>query len=150
MLNSLAIGVAVLALLVWLGRDMAPKGSSGAWRIVSGTVALSVLVAAAATIMRGGWITGMPLLAVGLGLLLASRRPKSASTSSSQAPPPAAGSRMSVTDARAMLGVEAGASDQEIEAAYKRLMMRVHPDHGGASGLAAQLNAARDVLLKRR
>jgi hypothetical protein len=29
-------------------------------------------------------------------------------------------------------------------------MFRVHPDHGGAAGLAAQLNAARAVLLEAR
>lgn len=149
MLNSLAIGAAVLALLVWFGRDMAPKGSSGAWRIVSGTVALTVFVAAAAAIIRGGWTTGVPLLAVGLGLLLASRGPRPSAGSTSRPRPPV-GSNMSVKDASAMLGVEADASREEIEAAYKRLMIRVHPDHGGASGLAAQLNAARDVLLKRR
>jgi hypothetical protein len=149
MLNTLAVGAAVLALLVWFGRGLAPKGSSGAWRIVSGTVALTVFVAAAAIMIRGGWLKGLPLIALGLGLLLAARSPKPA-RGSTQGSPPATSARMSASDARAMLGVDADASREEIEAAYKRLMMRVHPDHGGASGLAAQLNAARDVLLKRR
>jgi curved DNA-binding protein CbpA len=36
----------------------------------------------------------------------------------------------------------------EIHAAYRRLMQRAHPDRGGSAGLAAQLNAARDRLLK--
>jgi hypothetical protein len=149
MINTLAIGAAVLALLVWFGRGLAPKGSSGAWRIVSGTVALAVIAAAAAIMIRGGWLKGLPLLALGLGLLLAARSPK-APKGASQPPPPQMNSKMSASDARAMLGVGADASRDEIEAAYKRLMMRVHPDHGGASGLAQQLNAARDVLLKRR
>ena len=35
-------------------------------------------------------------------------------------------------------------------AAYVRLMQRAHPDAGGSKGLAAQRNAARDVLLKKR
>jgi DnaJ-class molecular chaperone len=48
-----------------------------------------------------------------------------------------------------MLGVDTSASEAEIQAAYLRLMRRVHPDHGGASGLAAQLNLARDRLLGR-
>ena len=34
------------------------------------------------------------------------------------------------------------------EAAYNRLMRMAHPDKGGTSGLAAQLNAARDRLLE--
>lgn len=48
-----------------------------------------------------------------------------------------------------MLGVAETASPEEIEAAYRRLMFRVHPDQGGAAGLAAQINAARSVLLGR-
>jgi DnaJ-class molecular chaperone len=43
--------------------------------------------------------------------------------------------------------VAAGAGPDEIQAAYVRLMRAVHPDAGGTSGLAAQLNAARDRLL---
>ena len=42
----------------------------------------------------------------------------------------------------------ADATAEEIQAAYMRLMRSVHPDKGGTSGLAAQLNAARDRLLK--
>jgi curved DNA-binding protein CbpA len=56
---------------------------------------------------------------------------------------------MARRDAAAMLGVAESASREEIDAAYRRLMRRVHPDQGGAPGLAAQLNAARAVLLKR-
>jgi hypothetical protein len=51
--------------------------------------------------------------------------------------------------ARALLGVGANASAQEIQAAYLRLIRTVHPDRGGTSGLAAELNAARDRLLGR-
>jgi curved DNA-binding protein CbpA len=41
-----------------------------------------------------------------------------------------------------------GATSAEIKAAHRELMARVHPDHGGSSYLAAQLNQARDYLLK--
>jgi curved DNA-binding protein CbpA len=54
---------------------------------------------------------------------------------------------MSLEEARAVLGVPAGATREEIRAAYTRLMRSVHPDKGGTAGLAAQLNAARDRLL---
>lgn len=53
---------------------------------------------------------------------------------------------MSPADARAILGVGPEAGVKEIDAAYRRLMRSVHPDAGGTAGLAAQLNAARDVL----
>ena len=49
-----------------------------------------------------------------------------------------------------ILGLDPAADRLEIEAAYRRLMRRAHPDQGGTNGLAAQLNAARDVLLRRR
>jgi curved DNA-binding protein CbpA len=55
---------------------------------------------------------------------------------------------MSESQARSLLGVEPGATPAEIRAAYTRLMKRAHPDQGGTAGLAAQLNAARDRLLK--
>ena len=55
---------------------------------------------------------------------------------------------MPLTQARSILGVEESASRAEIQAAYTRLMKRAHPDKGGSEGLAAQLNAARDRLLK--
>lgn len=50
--------------------------------------------------------------------------------------------------ARRVLGVGAGASREEIIAAHRRLVAKVHPDAGGSEGLAAELNAARDTLLR--
>lgn len=50
--------------------------------------------------------------------------------------------------ARRVLGVGTGASREEILAAHRRLVAKVHPDAGGSEGLAAELNAARDTLLR--
>jgi len=54
---------------------------------------------------------------------------------------------MDRTEAYQVLGLQPGANREEIQAAYRRLIQRVHPDHGGSSYLAARLNQARDVLL---
>lgn len=56
---------------------------------------------------------------------------------------------MDEATAWAVLGLEPGADEEAIRAAHRRLMSRLHPDHGGSEFLARQLNQARDVLLKR-
>ncbi|HTZ35722.1 MAG TPA: DnaJ domain-containing protein, partial [Stellaceae bacterium] len=56
---------------------------------------------------------------------------------------------MSIAEAYEILGLEPGASEAAIRAAYHRLMMQLHPDHGGTDYLATKINRARDVLLNR-
>lgn len=56
---------------------------------------------------------------------------------------------MSRDDAYRVLGLVPGASDDEIKAAYHRLIAGLHPDRGGSGYLAAQVNRARDTLLRR-
>ena len=130
----IALGVLGLAILVGLGRRPLMARTPG--RIAG--LALAIVVAAAAVYdaLRGGWLGGSILLTAALWLATASRPPK---------PTPSAG--MSHADAASMLGVAETAGRDEIEAAYRRLMLRVHPDQGGAAGLAAQLNSARAVML---
>lgn len=60
-----------------------------------------------------------------------------------------AGSRgMSVDEAYLVLGLSQGATRDEVHAAHRNLMKRFHPDQGGSTYLASQVNEAKDVLLK--
>lgn len=49
--------------------------------------------------------------------------------------------------AAALLDVRRDASVEEIRSAHRRLMQRLHPDAGGSTLLASEINAARDILL---
>jgi len=56
---------------------------------------------------------------------------------------------MSVEEAYAILGLSPGADADAIKEAHRRLMVKLHPDHGGSDYLATKINRARDVLLHR-
>lgn len=58
------------------------------------------------------------------------------------------GGSMTRQQALKILGLNEGASREEILAAHKRLMQKLHPDRGGNDYLAAQINQAKSVLLK--
>jgi DnaJ family protein C protein 19 len=61
----------------------------------------------------------------------------------------ATGSPMTRAEALEVLGLQDGASDSDIKAAWVRLMRVAHPDGGGSDWLASRVNQAKDVLLRR-
>ena len=114
-----------------------PRSMTG-W--ARGRVLISTLAAAAAAgaiydALRGSWLGATILLASALWI-------------GTELKPSSPTNGMSRAEAAATLGVAETASRGEIDAAFRRLIQRVHPDRGGAPGLAAQLNAARATLLR--
>lgn len=117
--------------------------------------------------VKGGAFAGRALATLGLGELLALLAESGSSDPPSVAlleayldrrfpdwREQAAGRRQggmstSMDEATALeiLGLGHGADEQAIRAAHRRLMSRLHPDHGGSDWLAARINQARDFLL---
>jgi DnaJ family protein C protein 19 len=75
-------------------------------------------------------------------------RPGSGNRQSGASPPQV--NSMSRSEALKVLGLEEGASEEQIRAAHRRLIIQTHPDKGGTNYLAAKINEAKDVLLGRR
>lgn len=140
------IWIALAAISVWalvrLGRQ-GEKAGRRHWRVTATLFSACLLGAAVLLAARSSWLLAGILGGAGLWLTVASRldgtprrliEPKSED--------------MTLTEARAMLGVAPGATPEQINAAWRRLMARAHPDQGGTEGMAARLNAARDRMLK--
>jgi DnaJ-class molecular chaperone len=56
---------------------------------------------------------------------------------------------MSEDEAYEVLGLQKNATGDEITRAHRALMKKIHPDHGGTTSLAARVNEAKDILMRR-
>jgi hypothetical protein len=136
------IGLALAALAVWalvrLGRQ-AEGPRRGQWRIAATLLATALLGGGALALSKGAYLAGSGMIAVALYLVVASR----------MRTVPVQREAIGDVEARSILGVGPDATPEAVNAAWRRLMSRAHPDQGGTEGLAARLNAARDRLLRK-
>ena len=109
-------------------------GLAGLGLIIARRIGFAILL-----FMAAAWLTGLPVRLPGFGF----GHRRSSGSYSNSAPPGG------MTRARALevLGLEAGANREDIRRAHKVLMQKLHPDHGGSTHLAAEVNAAKDFLL---
>lgn len=137
------IWLVLAAIAVWtlirLGRQTEGR-RRGQWRVAATLFSAVMLAGGVLLAVRGAWLPAAGLIGAGLWLTIASRQ---------RVVGPRRTEALSDSDARSILGVPVDASPEAINAAWRRLMGRAHPDQGGTEGLAARLNAARDRLLKR-
>lgn len=114
--------------------------------------ALAIVFMAAATALlifaiAGRYGLAAPAGALALWGMRAYLLARQIRASGHQAPAQQGGKAMARAEALDILGLQEGATTDEIEAAYKTLIVKNHPDQGGTDWLAARLNEARDILL---
>ena len=75
------------------------------------------------------------------------RFPGEAAFGGQQQAGPGSVNTMGRSEALAVLGLKDGATEEDIIAAHRKLIQKLHPDRGGNDYLAAQVNLAKDLLL---
>lgn len=136
LLALVLIGVA--GWLIFTGKLARMTGKDG---MMLGLAIVGALMAARGQPLIGG----VPL---GIAALYALRRWSAASPRKAFAPSGSGPEPDAVREARALLGVDAHASADDIRAAHRRLIAKIHPDAGGTEALAEKINEARSILLQ--
>ncbi len=147
MLLYLILGVASLAGVLLAGRWFANADPKTLIKVLKSLFVAIILVGIVFLALSGrlAWaIAAVPALIVWLMRLRAAHRAFSAFGG---APGERPSDAMTVEEAWRVLGLEPGASRDEIKKTHRRLIAGLHPDRGGSDYLAAKINQAKDLLL---
>lgn len=144
---TLGLGLGALALLLWAANAFSRADVRSVKAALGWITALAGLSLGAMLLLTGRGAAAFGAL-VFLGPLAWSWWQEGRPLPGARAAP--AGPRMSRAEALQVLGLREGATKADVREAWVRLMRTAHPDGGGSDWLAAQINQARDVLLRRR
>lgn len=150
-MGFLLIGIAILVVGVMLLQIFGRVTARNIKLMAISTVFMAALVALVLFIIAGRYGLAAPAGAValwGMRAYLLARQIRTTVGGGRQTAANTESNAMTRAEALDILGLEEGASDSEIEAAYKMLIVKNHPDQGGSDWLAARLNEARDFLSK--
>jgi hypothetical protein len=168
---TLLIAVLAVALMLWLLKSFARSDRRYLAMILTaiGRTAGGVVAVAAASFLlfRGELLVAVPLGFFGLSLLgwqpgrdllaayLDRRYPRwrghveqDPAAAGRRTPPPSG--KMTEQEAYQILGLQPEASAEDVARAHRALIKKLHPDQGGSTYLAARVNEAKDVLLRRQ
>jgi DnaJ-like protein len=169
---TLLIGVLALALMLWLLKSFARSDPQYLAMIMTriGRTAGGILALAGAAFLgvRGELLVALPLAGLGFSLLgwepgrellasyLGRWSPGWREDANHRTDDPAAGrgrpaasGKMSEQEAYQVLDLQPGANAEDIGRAHRALIKKLHPDQGGSTYLAARVNEAKEVLLRR-
>jgi len=150
---GIALAAAVFVVLKQWGKLSPEKRTGAIWKlalVAGGALLLFMVLTGRVHVLTAAVAALLPLLRklpALLKLVPLFQQAGAATGSRQESRQAASGSAMSEQEACDLLGVARGCSREEVIAAHRRLIQKLHPDRGGNDYLASKINEARQLLL---